>query len=613
MCGIAGYISFDGREVPEDLIRRMVDLVAHRGPDGAGIWRGAGVALGHRRLSILDLSELGHQPMVHEETGRIISFNGEIYNYVELREALRTEGYRFRSNTDTEVILKAYDRWGAACVERFNGMWAFAIYDPRARVVFCSRDRFGVKPFYYMQTPEALAFGSEIRQLLPLQKKTEAEVDVLAGFLASRVAEHPTKTYFKGVHKLPGGHNLIYDLNAGAYSIERYYSLQAHPEYTRMALGDAVDVFRELFEDAIRLRLRSDVKVGTCLSGGLDSSSIATLAGRRYTSDSERSFSAITAISEDPATDESSYARIIVEREGLDWITVKPTYEDFRQSLESVVRAQEEPFASASIIMQYHVMQASRRAGIPVLLDGQGADEGLLGYDRYFADHLAHLFSRGRLARAGGLVRGLLRNGRPGAMRILLWNLLYFHAPRVRRAVMRGQHQVLKAEHLARVRAGGSADRAYADFFEMQKVEIEQTNLPALLRYEDKNSMWHSIETRLPFLDYRLVEFATSIPTEHKLHDGWGKFVLRAAMSADMPAEVSWRRNKFGFEAPEARWTSRHQGEIQAAIASSPLLRTLCRSDALEAERIAGLNPGMRWRLFSAALWAREFGVTAAA
>jgi asparagine synthase (glutamine-hydrolysing) len=609
MCGIAGYISVDGHQVSEELMQRMVDQVAHRGPDGSGIWRCAGVALGHRRLSILDLSELGHQPMVHEETGRVISFNGEIYNYIELREALKADGYGFRSGTDTEVILKAYDRWGAACVERFNGMWAFAIYDPKERIVFCSRDRFGVKPFYYAHTGRALVFGSEIRQLLPFLGKTEGDAGVLAGFLESRVAEHPTKTFFSGVHKLPGGHNLIYDLAARKYSIRRFYSLEIDPVCARMGLNDATESFRSLFEDAVRLRLRSDVKVGTCLSGGLDSSSIATLAARRYRADSHQCFSAITAISEDPATDESSFARMVVEREGLDWIAVRPTYDDFREVLGPVVRAQEEPFASASIIMQYQVMRAARRAGIPVLLDGQGADEGLLGYDRYFADLFAHLLHGGSLLKALGFLRGLGRNGRPGALRIMLWNLLYFHAPHIRRFVMSRQRRILKPEYMARIHVNGSADRAYSSLFEMQKVEIEQTNLPALLRYEDKNSMWHSVETRLPFLDYRLVELVTSLAVDHKLHDGWGKFVLRAALGAEMPKQVSWRKNKFGFEAPEARWTSRHKVDIQASIKRSPLLRLLVRKEELEDERIEGMNPGIRWRLFSTALWAREFGV----
>lgn len=593
-----------------ELIQNMTDAVAHRGPDGQGIWRRGSVALGHRRLSILDLSELGHQPMVDEVSGCVISYNGEIYNYLELRQELAGRGYLFRSHTDTEVILKAYDCWGQACVEKFNGMWAFAIYDPRRNIVFCSRDRFGVKPFYYAELAGGFAFGSEIRQLLPLLPQRKADAHVLFGFLVARVAENTERSFFAGVRKLPGGHSLVYDLATNTYAIRRYYSLEYRSGYATLDLKDALGTFDSLFQDAIRLRLRSDVRVGTCLSGGMDSSSIATLAGAAYRLQTGQPFSAITAISEDPATDESGFARSIVEHAGLDWITIKPGYDDFRAAIDGVVRAQEEPFASASVFMQFFVMREARRAGIPVLLDGQGGDETLLGYDRYFADHLLQSLKSLRPAVAWRVFDGLRRNGRPGALRALLWNSLYFHAPAIRRFATRDQLALFRPDFRSQVRAASRTPMACTNMFGMQKQELEQTNLPVLLRYEDKNSMAHSIETRLPFLDYRLVEFSSSVATEVKLHDGWGKYLLRKSMEFRMPSEIVWRKHKFGFEAPELQWMRMHRDDIRETIASSDLLRTICPDLSVEAQVGQRSNQGMLWRLYSAARWAREFEVT---
>jgi asparagine synthase (glutamine-hydrolysing) len=547
--------------------------------------------------------------MVDAGNGSVITYNGEIYNYLELRQELTGRGYQFRSNSDTEVILKAYDCWGQACVERFNGMWAFAIYDPARQLVFCSRDRFGVKPLYYAEPAGDFAFGSEIRQLLPLLPSVGADAGALFSFLVARVAEDPERTFYAGVRKLPGGHNLVFDLTTRKFSIKRYYSLEVRADYASLDLGAALEIFHGLFRDAVQLRLRSDVRVGTCLSGGMDSSSIATLAAEAYGQQSSQAFSAITAISEDRATDESEFARRIVDKSGLDWITVKPGYEDFRETIGAVVRAQEEPFASASVFMQYFVMREARRAGIPVLLDGQGGDETLLGYDRYFADFLLQSLKDGQSAQAFRVLTGLRRNGRKGAFGAMLRNLLYFHAPGLRRWATRDQVSLFRPEFDPLIRKAGGSVRTYGGLFGMQKEEIERTNLPVLLRYEDKNSMAHSIETRLPFLDYRLVEFATSASTAIKLHDGWGKYLLRKSMEDRMPSDIVWRKHKFGFEAPESKWMRLHATDIQSTIQSSRLLVEISRKGALGADGVGRLNQGMLWRLYSVALWAKEFDV----
>lgn len=610
MCGIAGFVTTQGTEVPCEIIQNMTDAVAHRGPDGQGIWCQGSVALGHRRLSILDLSELGRQPMEDEVSGCVISYNGEIYNYLELRKELVGRGYRFRSHTDTEVILKAYDCWGQACVKKFNGMWAFAIYDPRCNIVFCSRDRFGVKPFYYTELASGFAFGSEIRQLLPLLPERTADADVLFGFLIARVAEDPERSFFSGVRKLPGGHSLVFDLTRGTYVISRHYSLELCSEYATLGMEDAQEAFQGLFQDAIRLRLRSDVRVGTCLSGGMDSSSIATLAGEVYRRQNGQAFAAITAISEDPATDESRFARSIAEHAGLDWITITPRYDDFRAAIDAVVRAQEEPFASASVFMQFFVMREARHAGIPVLLDGQGGDETLLGYERYFAAYLLQLLKKSHLVTAWCAAAGLRRNGRAGAMQAMLWNFLYFHAPGIRHFASRNQMSIFRPKYNSLIRSVAGSKMTYNDLFAMQRREIECTNLPVLLRYEDKNSMAHSIETRLPFLDYRLVEFATSVPTDVKLYDGWGKYLLRKSMVERMPSDIVWRKHKLGFEAPESKWMRHHESRILESIGSSELLREICRDISLSGGKLNTVKQGMLWRLFSVALWAKGFEIS---
>jgi len=612
MCGIAGYVATTPDDRLRVIIQRMTDAVSHRGPDGEGVFVQGNVALGHRRLAIIDLSELGAQPMTDPDSGCVIVYNGEIYNYIEVRKELESRGCAFHSHSDTEVILKAYAVWGADCVARFNGMWAFAIYDHRKNVVFCSRDRFGVKPFYYSEVPGGFAFGSEIRQLLPLLDRVTADTGMLAGYLISRVAERADTTFFSKVRKLPGGHNLILDPGTGRYTIRRFYRLEQRRELESVSLDDGAREFRALLEDAVRLRLRSDVRVGTCLSGGLDSSSIATLAARQYSSEADVAFSAITAISQDPRTDESEFAKGIVDAACLDWITLRPTYEDFRDSLSEAVAAQEEPFAAASVMMQFFVMRAARRAGIPVLLDGQGGDEALLGYERYFADYCVELVKSGQFRTFAGFLGGLVANGRKGAILSLVWNLAYFHATSLR-SLPGSAHGLFKAEFEAAARNDTTAQRSYSDLFSLQRLEIESTNLPALLRYEDKNSMWHSIETRLPFLDYRLLEFALSIDAGLKLRRGWSKFVLRKAMEQEMPQQIVWRNNKFGFEAPESRWMAAHAGSARAAIQSSDLLSAVCEKEKLSDGSFDRMKPGVRWRLFSAALWARSFEIGALA
>lgn len=609
MCGIAGLVSKTGAPPERARIEAMTAAVAHRGPDGEGFYADGPLALGHRRLAIVDLSDDARQPMAYADGRYVIVYNGEVYNHLELRKELEAAGFAFRSHSDTEVILAAYAHWGEGCVARFNGMWAFALHDRARNVLFCSRDRFGVKPFYYADMPATFAFGSEIRQLLPHLPQRAARRDLVADFLLTNGADFSADTLFEGVQRLPAGHNLMYDLGAHRVELKPWYALARREDVMRLSVDAAVDAFRELLDDAVRLRLRADVSVGTCLSGGLDSSSIATLAARQYTPRAGRPFAAVTAESEDQRVDEARYAEAVVRHGDMTWLRVRPTYDDFVATLPAVMRAQEEPFGSPSLTMQYHVMKTARANGLPVLLDGQGGDETLLGYEKYYAAYVAGAYRRGGLS---GAVRALgaarAANANMGFANLAKYVIGGTNA-RARYAYYLRTHDYLRVVPPLPERLAAFA-RASRDDFALQALEIRSTNLPLLLRFEDKNSMAHGVEARLPFLDYRVVETALSLPGEYKIRDGWSKWILRKAMAGRMPDEIVWRRNKFGFESPEALWLPRHLPTMRAAVLASRLIGELANLDRLAA-KYDRLDRRSQWRLYSVALWERIFQVTA--
>lgn len=607
MCGISGYIPRLKQQVDVSGLKQMTNLIAHRGPDDEGIFTNERIGLGHRRLSILDLSPDGHQPMKDKESDFIIIYNGEVYNYIELRKELKGLGHIFHTQTDTEVIMKAYDEWGERCTEHFNGMWAFALYDIAANKVFCSRDHFGIKPFYYTQTEKAFVFGSEIRQLLPFLAENKVNTKVLTEFIFSNVTEPLNETFYEGVLKLPGAHNLVYDLNTDTYNIYCYYKLKCQNGLSELNIDEATALYGESLQSSINLRLRADVPVGTCLSGGLDSSTVATLAARNYTQKTAEKFRAITAVSEETQKDESIYAGQVVEQEGMHWLKVKPDYEAFRNVLPEVVKAQEEPFPSCSIIMQYYVMKTARENKITVLLDGQGGDETLLGYERYYAAHLISLYKKKGLSYMLRAARSSARNNTLMRPLQVIQYIIYFSSARLRYFKYRKRNNFLKRipDFPAGVRFD---DNKTKDIFEMQKRELMEYNLPALLKFEDKNSMWHSIEARLPFLDHNTARLALSLPEEVKIYDGWTKYVLRKFMNDKMPETITWRKNKFGFEAPENMWIHQHKLIMKEAIVASSLLNSICNMKKIKRD-FEAMDNLTSWKLYSIALWEKEFNV----
>jgi len=623
MCGIVGIYHLDGQVVSKAVLQRATEVVAHRGPDDEGyvfvntrdgIFGTAGgrdtpdavraskylyspgaeidsfdtraggfnLAFGHRRLSIVDLSPAGHQPMCNADGTIWIVYNGEIYNYIELREELKALGHRFATRTDTEVIIAAYEEWGYDCLRRFNGMWAFAIWDVRKRGLFCSRDRFGVKPFYYYWDGASFAFASEIKSLLQLPfVYTSPNDTAIYQYLALARSEGKAETFFWNVMQLEPGHYVT--ANERGLQVQRYYSLDYTTELGRFdgkALRRYSDAFMELLRDAVRIRLRSDMPVGSCLSGGIDSSIIVCTIneflknegyGREVIGERQKTFSACYELS---AYDERKFIQEVVRATDVDAQFVFPSGERLWEEIDELIWHQEEPFGSTSIYAQWNVMRLARENGVPVLLDGQGADEMLAGYHTYFNAYLAHLLYAGQLTRfirEFGSLRKITKNPVYSSFAFLLpfYNSLL---PGMR-VLLRDKvvkERMLKTQPTSLVNVA----------FEMKQVEEGQaraeTNLQTalwkseteyglreLLRYEDKNSMAFSVETRTPFVDYRLVEFVFALPACYKIHDGWTKYLLRIGTEGLLPEKVRWRKDKMGFPTPELIWMKENGNKVK--------------------------------------------------
>ncbi|MDK2064381.1 asparagine synthase (glutamine-hydrolyzing) [Aliarcobacter butzleri] len=598
MCGISGIINKNGNRVDKDEIQKINDLISHRGPDDEGFYFEKNFAFGHRRLSILDLSSDGHQPMHYLEK-YTITYNGEVYNYLEIREELIEDGYKFISNTDTEVILASYDKWGEECVNKFNGMWAFAIYDKEKEIIFCSRDRFGVKPFYYTQVENKFIFGSEIKQLLEFYEKRFVNKKILMDFLIIGYENHTNETFFENIFKLQESHNLIYDLRKNTFQIKRYYDIKKNE--INLDEDKSISIYKSKLNDSIALRLRSDVKVGTCLSGGLDSSSIAAIASNMYRKNLNEKFIAIHAKSSENDSDESFFAQEVAKSCNLDLNIIEPTQEEFINSIDEVIYTQEEPFGGPSIFMQYFVMKKAKEIGYTVLLDGQGGDETLVGYERYYPSYLMSLgfFN---------LIKEFFNSSKNSKLskKQLFAYFVYFTKAKIRIKRLQVKNSFIKAKYfnLASFDILEKNSKNYLNLFKLQHQEIFYTQMPHLLRYEDRNSMKHSIETRLPFIDFRVVETALSIDNKYKIKDGWTKYILRKTVDKILPSSIVWRKNKFGFEAPTKCWIDAIDSQIIEAVNKSIIL-----DEILNTIDLKKLDLTQKWKLFNIAKWEEIYNV----
>ncbi|MBL7924694.1 MAG: asparagine synthase (glutamine-hydrolyzing) [Bacteroidia bacterium] len=554
MCGIAGFIDASLKHAERgELLEKMLQAIAHRGPDARGKHVDGPVALGHNRLSIIDLSADGNQPM---QRGRnYIVYNGEVYNYRELRKSLETEGYAFSTQSDTEVILAAYERYGTDCVQHFVGMWAFALWDGEQQHLFCSRDRFGIKPFYYLLQGGRFYFGSEYKALFPspLFRPAINEAMVAMGLQLGWNTWNDA-SYYSGLHALPAAHNLVFKDGAEP-EITRYWDIDSEKQI-QLNWQEACEHFRSMFLESISLHMRSDVEVGGCLSGGLDSSAIAGVIGRDY---SHSRFKTFTVYYEgEGEVDERPWvSKVLGSYPSLEPYYYTPTDADIQNSFERALWHADVPLAGSSPVSQYFVMQLAASQGIKVLLDGQGSDEFLGGY--------MHSFYR--------LIGGAFRNLKAGQA----LSEISAHAAR-QDFGMKKQADILLKSLLAGVKSEQDLYeleyRKYLPFLpksdlipfhlrEKQGSRLNQflyqlsfaSSLPTLLQFEDRNSMAFSIESRVPFLDHRLVEFAFSLPDEAKIHQGATKRILRESLRGILPEAIAGRKDKKGFVTPgEVKW-----------------------------------------------------------
>lgn len=668
MCGIGALYS-PTRALDPEWLRSMQQAVRHRGPDDEGLvlFHGpdaeplplggpdtpadayssslpyapsreptaapAHLALCHRRLSILDLSVAGHQPMCSPDRACWVVHNGEIYNYIELREELMALGHAFATQTDTEVILAAYRAWGRDCLARLNGMFAFVLFDRDRGRLLAARDRFGVKPLYYWIAPDGqLALASEIKQFSVLPGwRPKVNGQRAYDFLNWAVKDHTDETLFEGVFQLRGGEALEFDLRAGGtgaaagggrLKTRRWYELKPRP--WSGSLEDAGRELRSLFTDSVRLRLRADVPVGSCLSGGLDSSSIVcALNALLRAQDAQALQKTFSACSTVKRFDERDYIDEVVRQTGTDGHYAYPRFDELLPALDRITWHHDEPFGSTSMYAQWRVFELAAGARVKVMLDGQGADEQLAGYPNYFGTRFGGLLRRWRWMalwreiRAAQQLHGFT----------VAWGLYQTLKDVLPEAVRQSLRQIagvpslyapwLDLERLAAVPADPYVPGRAASSDPIRLLshaQIVATSLPMLLHAEDRDSMAHSIEARVPFLDYRLVEFVLGLPDEFKLSEGLTKRVLREAMRGVLPEAVRNRVDKMGFVTPEEVWMREENPDwFRTALAEAmEQARGALKPDiaGLLERMIAGRAAFsfLIWRCISFGRWLKVFG-----
>ncbi|MDB5252301.1 MAG: asnB [Flaviaesturariibacter sp.] len=569
MCGIAGMVSTDGSPRDGRLVEAAVSTLRHRGPECSSIWSNEDgtVTLGHCRLSIIDLSPRSGQPFSY--SGRYtITYNGELYNYKELRAELAGRGSLFTTESDTEVVIAAFAAFGPACLQRFDGAFAFAIWDDQEGCLFAARDRFGEKPLFFSVQPDGFLFASELRAFWQWGVPKIVNESLLYNFLALGYVVNPTgatETFYTGIQKLPAASSLTLRPGHDAL-IETYWNLQPEPSRV-MSDADAIDRFTDLFRQSVSRRLRADVAVGTSLSGGLDSSAVVAFCQEapagQYT---HRSF---TAVFPGYEKNEQAQAALVAKTFGLQGtqITVDPG--EVVSLMDKVMACQEEPVSSGSPLAQYRVFQAAKTAGVTVLLDGQGADEILAGYGKYYRWYWAQLFAEKKLGSSAELAAARALGVRePFGPTEKIAALAPHFAASIQQ--VRRERAAARDTRLAPAFAAAHKRDSYYmmparfDLNSVLQYNTTANGLEELLRLADRNSMAHAVEVRLPFLSHELVEFLFSLPPSFKIRDGWTKWLLRKAVASRLPAEIVWRTDKTGFEPPQKAWMERP--DVQEAV-----------------------------------------------
>ncbi|MBK8366676.1 MAG: asparagine synthase (glutamine-hydrolyzing) [Bacteroidetes bacterium] len=625
MCGIAGIISKTNTVSLKDMVFDMSQAIKHRGPDGEGfaffsnskstaaysnetpqvnresksylfnpvtslenLENDYKIAFAHRRLSIIDLSESGHQPMCDTTADYWITFNGEIYNYIELREELKNKGHVFVTQTDTEVVLEAYKEWGFDCLGKFNGMFAFALLDKKNNQIFCARDRVGVKPFYYSNTTDAFAYASEYKAFIK-SKLVAFEINEVQqfDFMVNGNLENTEQSLFKGIHELKPSHYLVYNLNSHNFKITNYYTLPSQL-ISSNSDHEIIELIEGKLLNAIKLRLRSDVEVGSCLSGGLDSTIIAGIVKHLQPNKQMKLF---TAVFPNEAFDETNYAKLASEHVSGKWKTVSPTADEFFKDIEVLNYFQDLPVWSTSTYSQHRVMKLAAENNIKVVLDGQGADELFGGYSHHYMALWKENFSFKKINDSKETI--------PNAYKLFGKQLM---KDAFGLSVDYGNYFIENKKQF-----GKSKNEKLAPSLNAQLAIDFNGKLKSFLKCEDRCSMAFGIESRVPFADdVELVNFIFSIQGNKKISQGVSKYLLREATKEYIPEQIYSRRDKIGFETPVQKWFAPHKNHVLEVIISQC---NFIDKDYLTSnfDLLLNAKPNFLLRLYSTSVWKKVY------
>lgn len=607
MCGIAGIINFQNKAVRKQDLENMLSKIKYRGPDDEGYFTDENAGLGFVRLSIIDLTDAGHQPKVSADGRYVIVFNGEIFNYIELREELIKEGVKFNTQSDTEVLLNAYIKWGEACLHKFNGMWAFAIFDKQLKKLFISRDRYGIKPFYYIEQPGQFVFCSEIPPLLKYLNKVEANGQNILDYLVFNRTDQSETTFFNGIKKLQHGHNL--KVENGKVTISEWYNLR---ERIKTEKGfQSPGEFKDEFVEAVKLRLRSDVPVGVCMSGGLDSSSIVSITTDILNVKGLNSFSSV--YEKGQKGDETEFIKQYENKiPHMHYVT--PSGTTLKDDLNDFIRIHAEPLPSTSPYAQYKVMKLAK-GKVVVILDGQGADEHLAGYHYFFGFNFKHLFKSFRWLT---LVKEMFYYFKIHRSIYAFKTFIYFLLPKSLKLTARlNEKNYLTKEFSDRYSDKNSITENLYGSSNLQEALLDhfEYKLEHLLKWQDRNSMCFSLEIRSPFLDYRLVERSLATSSDWKIKNGTTKFILRESMKGIMPEKIRMRQDKIGFGTPEDEWFREkewqeiiHEVLNSDSFAKRNIINVSNAKSQYQQHLNRKINIGKEiWKWVHLELWFREF------
>jgi len=619
MCGIAGIISQHSNEVSLPILKGMAKSLAHRGPDGEGFFISpSGIAgLAHRRLAIIDLTDAAAQPM-HYAGRYSMVYNGELYNYTELRRELIKAGYKFSSQSDTEVILAAYEYYQEKCLQYFDGMFALAIWDEQTQTLFAARDRFGEKPFYFFKDKKSFLFGSEMKALWIAGVPKTVDQKMLINYLCLGHVHNPEnkmQTFFEKVYSLPRAHYLILDAKSNNFTLHSYWNIDKQLQIN-ISENRAIEKLDELLKTSVTRRLRSDVQTGTSLSGGLDSSAILSYikdhpgAGKPI-----QTFSAVFPGFE---KDESTFINLLSKQWNIKNHPISPTALQLANDFSRLCHYQEEPFPSSSIYAQYKVYETASQHHVPVLLDGQGADEIFAGYHKYIHWYLQEVINRNRFSKFNRERKNFSQNNisynwglknyiaawLPSHVSIALEKKEFnkiIHNPDLNKDFL---HAINGREW------EGIHKPVVTKLNDILYFNTMQNGLEELLRYADRNSMAHSVEVRLPFLFADLVKFVFSLPSHLKINQGFTKYILRKTLEKRLPEEITWRTDKIGFEPPQKLWTEHPAMQEMINDSKHYLIKEhILKPQALNKKHIAHHahdNNNFNWRYLSAAEFLRQ-------